>query len=293
MAHAGDDEEATGLKPRKAAIDDDFWQHPDSGAFIRNPLREKGIKAKARPILMSEGEYNHNCLDETLSEWHCISVTESGLRDMLGSSTDAHSMSMSRRVTQRAGIGRLQQLSHGYEFVVQLRKSTYVPARGARRRAIVGKDDGVIVHIDKLNIEVCDVGGAALRIENIAEGLVAVWNRVHPSFRVKVGDLITRVNGRRRDTALMLEEMQASPDIVRLTMQRAPPDRHGANKDLPLEYSVDSLGADQQAMVQMASVHSEPALHSNGFSSAALAHPERKAGGDAQGAPHRRRPLVA
>jgi hypothetical protein len=225
----GDDEEDDGkLKPRKMGVDDDFMQHPDSGAFIRNPL--KAARCKSTPILLSANEFNHNMLDDTLGEWHCVSVTESGFRDMMSSYAETHGSSLpstwSRRATQlqltRCSVGRVHSLSTGFDFVVQIRKSSYVaprkkpPRPGDRKGA-----DGVT--IDKLNIEVsADGDGSILRVENILEGLILGWNRSHLQFAVRIGDHITRVNNRKRSAASMIEEMQTCPDLLRITFHRSP-----------------------------------------------------------------------
>jgi len=219
-----DGEEGGKLKPRKTSVDDDFMQHPDSGAYIRNPLKEK---AKSQPILLSASEFNHNCLDETLGEWHCVSVSESSFRDMMNHFADTHGTtfpsSWSRTVSaqSRCSVGRVHSLSGGFDFVVQLRKSTYVAPRKKAPRPS-GQKDAPGVMVDKVNMEVSDIDGMALRVENITEGLILAWNRTHPSFPVKIGDVISRVNDKKRNSAAMIEEMQQSVDLLRLTVHRTP-----------------------------------------------------------------------
>lgn len=233
----GDDEDDAGLKPRKMALEDDFMQHPDSGAFVRNPLKEK---AKSQPILLSASEFNHNCLDDTLGEWHCVSVTESSFRDLMSHYADTHGTTMplswSRTVAvqSRCSVGRVHSLTGGFDFVVQLRKSTYVAPRKKPPRPGDRKDQAGSVTIDKVNMEVCEIDdGKALRVENVTEGLVLAWNRAHPSFPVKVGDVITRVNDRKRDANAMIEELQQSMDLVRMTVHRTPAEnRRTTSKDL-------------------------------------------------------------
>merc|ERR1719265_1341428 len=61
-----------------------------------------------------------------------------------------------------------------------------------------------------------------LRVENVIEGLVLAWNRIHPSFPVKVGDIISRVNDKKGNAAAMIEELQHSIDVVRMTVHRTP-----------------------------------------------------------------------
>jgi len=220
---AEDDEEGK-LKPRKMLVDDEFMQHPDSGAFVRNPLKEK---AKSQPILLSASEFNHNCLDETLGEWHCVSVSESSFRDLMSHYADTHGTGMpsswSRTVSvqARCSVGRVHALTTGFDFVVQMRKSTYVAPRKKPPRPGERKDAPGVM-IDKVNMEVSDLDGRNLRVENVIEGLVLAWNRIHPSFPVKVGDIISRVNDKKGNAAAMIEELQQCPDVVRMTVHRTP-----------------------------------------------------------------------
>jgi hypothetical protein len=113
----------------------------------------------------------------------------------------------------------VHQLSGGFDFVVQVRKSSYVAPRKKPPRPGDRKGD-LGTTIDKLNVEVCDVDGMCLRVDNILEGLIMAWNRSHPSFPVKIGDHITRVNNRKRNSALMIEELQTCPDLLRITIHR-------------------------------------------------------------------------
>ena len=48
---------------------------------FRNPFI---VKSRSQPILLQQKEYSHNCLDDTLRDWQCIRVSESGLRAMMG-----------------------------------------------------------------------------------------------------------------------------------------------------------------------------------------------------------------
>jgi len=218
------DEEDEGLKPRKMALEDDFMQHPDSGAFVRNPLKEK---SKSMPILLSASEFNHNCLEDTLGEWHCVSVSESSFKDLMAHYADTHGTSMpaswSRTVStqSRCSLGRVHSLTGGFDFVVQLRKSTYVAPRKKPPRPGDRKDQPGVT-IDKLNFEVADVDGKTLRVENITEGLILAWNRAHPSFPVKHGDVISRVNDKKGNSSAMIEELAHCPDLVRMTVHRTP-----------------------------------------------------------------------
>lgn len=269
----GDEEEEGGLKPRKTAIDDEFFQHPHSGALIRNPLRDK---SRSQPILFSAAEYQHNSLDETLNEWHCVNVTEASFRDMMSGFVESKGSTMparwSRNFSQRVALGKIHHSPTGYEFAVNLRKSQYVQPRHARR-ARPGKEQSVGTAIDKLNIEVSDVDGTKLKVENITEGLVLAWNRTHPSFPVKVGDYITRVNDRRLNSGLMMEEMNAALDVLRLQVQRAPPERRSS-----MERQASESGdvGDATMLPEM----------SADFSAASLANPDKK------GAQNRKRPPV-
>jgi hypothetical protein len=219
-----EEDEDTGLKPRKTTLEDAFMQHPHSGALIRNPLKEK---AKSQPILLSISEFNHNCLDDSLGEWHCVSVNESGFRDLMSHYADTHGSNMpsswSRTVAvqSRCTVGRVHALNGGFDFVVQLRKSTYVAPRKKLPRPGDRKDHPGVM-IDKLNLEVSDIDGTSLRVENVVEGLVLAWNRAHPSFPVKIGDVITKVNDKKRNTSAMIEELQHCPEVCRLWVHRAP-----------------------------------------------------------------------
>lgn len=220
----GDDEDEASLKPRKTTMEDDFMQHPHSGALIRNPLREK---AKSQPILLSISEFNHNCLDESLGEWHCVSVTETNFRDLMNHYADTHGSSMphswsrSVAVQSRCSVGRVHSLDGGFDFVVQVRKSTYVAPRKKLPRPGDRKDQSGVM-IEKLNMEVSDMNGKTLRVDNVVEGLVLQWNRAHPSFPMKVGDYIYKVNEKKRNSAAMIEELQQCPDLVRMTVHRTP-----------------------------------------------------------------------
>lgn len=238
----GDDEDE-GLKPRKTTVEDEFMQHPHSGALIRNPLKEK---AKSQPILLSASEFNHNCLDESLGEWHCVSVNESSFRDLMRHYADTHGTNMpsswSRTVSvqSRCSVGRVHSLTGGFDFVVQLRKSTYVAPRKKMPRPGDRKDQPGVM-IDKVNIEVTDIDGRSLRVENVSEGLVLAWNRAHPSFPVKIGDVITRVNERKTNSAAMIDELQHCPDLVRMTVHRTPViERRFPSKDPYMSLAAES-----------------------------------------------------
>jgi|EP00927_Polykrikos_kofoidii_P007491 hypothetical protein len=241
-------EEDEGPKLNKASIDDEFLRHPHSGAYVRNPLIDK---SRSVPILFQAGEFEHNCLGEALSEYQVISVSESNFRAMIsptaadttlkpettgnptllsGSSTLAGSLSSSgmRNTLTRAALGRLRDLPGSYEFVITLRKSTYVPPRVNRRRPVEPRTaTGVLV--DKANIEINDVNGKFLRIETVNEGLISVWNRLNPAFQVRQSDLIVKVNTVSKNAPGMLEEIAAAPDLVKMTIRRSPQDPRRAS----------------------------------------------------------------
>merc|ERR1712157_83819 len=105
---------------------------------------------------------------------------------------------------QRAALNRLNNMHASYEFMVTIRKSTYVPLKHSRRRPQEQKSTATIA-VDKLNIEVVETGDM-LRIDAITEGLVAVWNRSYPFFQVKLGDFFVKVN-KAASSAAMLEEL--------------------------------------------------------------------------------------
>lgn len=279
-----EDEEEGGLKPRKAAIDDEFLQHPGSGALVRNPLREK---AKSQPILFSSSEYDHNCLDETLSEWHCVNVTEASFREMMSCYQESRGSSLpskwsrSLSQTQRVALGKIHHLQSAYEFAVNLRKSQYVAPRHARRTRMGGKEaQGAGTPVDKVNIEVSDADGTRLRVENITEGLVLAWNRTHPSFPVRIGDYITRVNDRRLNASLMLEEMVSALDVLRLQVQRAPPERR-TSAELRMRGSITgSMDVDATLLPEVADMKGS------------LANPEKRGAADRRASQTRKRPSV-
>merc|ERR1719261_2235707 len=117
------------------------------------------------------------------------------------SSTHGSSMpnlwSRTAALQTRCSVGRVHSLGSGFDFVVQLRKSTYVAPRKKAPRPGDRKDNHGVM-IEKLNIEVSDMDGKILRVENVVEGLVLQWNRAHPSFPMKVGDYIYKVNEKKR-----------------------------------------------------------------------------------------------
>lgn len=233
-------EEDEGPKFNKANIDDEFLRHPHSGAFIRNPLLDK---SQSLPIIFQADEFTHNCLDDALVDYHCVTVSESAFKAMTlprpGSMDEAEGevtmkpqtglMSKSasgtslRSTLARAALGRLHQVPSGYEFVITLRKSTYVPPKSARRRNAEPRTmNGTLV--DKLNIELSDMGGKALKVENVNEGLVTTWNRANLGFQVRPMDYIIKVNSARKSADMLEELIQVNPDNVKITIRRPPPE---------------------------------------------------------------------
>jgi len=95
-----------------------------------------------------------------------------------------------------------------------------VPARGGRRRP---KEDRITVGtvIEKVAIEVTEQQGSVLRVEQITEGLVSVWNRNYPPLQVRLFDEIIQVNGRAHDSTAMLEELKSAEDAVKLIVRRS------------------------------------------------------------------------
>lgn len=259
----GDEEDGV-VVPNKASIDDEFLRHPHSGAFIRNPL----LKTGTAPCIFQAGEYNHNCLEEALAEWHCITVSESCFKHMmvpppavLPTSAEASgndgvtspsaplspagpdsprmpdtprrasgqplSARSNQSTLQRAALNRLTSLPSSYEFVVTVRKSTYIAPKHSRRRAQEQKTSATTL-VDKVNVEVVE-GNGMLRVDNITEGLIAVWNRTHPVFQVKSGDYFVKVNTAAHDSSRILEELVSSTDTVKITVRRFPAtDRRGS-----------------------------------------------------------------
>ncbi|CAK0833516.1 unnamed protein product [Prorocentrum cordatum] len=207
-----DEEDEEGRKPHKANLDDEFLKNPYSGASFRNPFLDRNrLGNRSAPIILQAAEYSYNSLDETLAEWKCVSVSEASLKQM------APQSGISRRSPlQRAALQRLNDLQTGFEFIVALRKSSFVAPRVQRRRPEQKTISGQIV--DKLCIEVTDTG-ASLRVEAINEGLVAVWNRNFErtlALQVRPGDHITKANGKVGGLAI-LEEMTGPSDQIRLS----------------------------------------------------------------------------
>merc|ERR1719188_638248 len=158
------------------------------------------------PIKLQQDEFYFNCLHDTLGDWHCVKMSEASLKQLTGPAVTGTSPDpvdpgpprtapSGTSTLQRAALGRLRNLPHTYEFQVSLRKSTFVPARGGRRRP---KEDRITVGtvIEKVGIEVTEQQGSVLRVEQIAEGLVSVWNRNYPPLQVRLFDEIIQVNGR-------------------------------------------------------------------------------------------------
>mmetsp|Transcript_93835 Transcript_93835/g.201482 ORF Transcript_93835/g.201482 Transcript_93835/m.201482 type:complete len:244 (-) Transcript_93835:121-852(-) len=237
------DEEDTGPKLNKASIDDEFLRHPHSGAFIRNPLLEK---SRSSPVFFQVGEYNHNCLDDALGSWQTICVSESGLKALSAPAPPvvegedgevppapapvAPESPTKKSSLQFAAISRLANLPHSYDFTVSLQKSTYVAPRANRRRPIEAKTSTGTL-IDKVNIEVSpDATGKILRVENINEGLITVWNKLHPDFQMRTFDHIVKVNGNGHDSASLIEEFAASGDNLKILVRRSPQDGRGGSK---------------------------------------------------------------
>jgi hypothetical protein len=225
----GDDDEFK-VKPNPANLDDEFFRHPHSGAFIRNPFLESSDK----PIKFPSMEFEHNCLDDALqgAEYHCIRVTESSFKNMTSGANfgevtleapDAIPKKGAATGTgsplSRAALSRLAALPTGYEFTVTLKKSSFVEKSKSRRRNAEAKAGSGTV-VDKLNIEVSDAGGKALRIDAVNEGLVTQWNKNNPVFTVRPGDTIVKVNYAKRTSPSMLEELMTTTDLVRMSVCR-------------------------------------------------------------------------
>mmetsp|Transcript_83266 Transcript_83266/g.225639 ORF Transcript_83266/g.225639 Transcript_83266/m.225639 type:complete len:239 (-) Transcript_83266:92-808(-) len=218
---AEDDEDETARKPHKASLEDEFFRHPHTGAHIRNPFKEN--KNRGLPITLQQDEFSHNSLHDTLKDWHCVTISESSLRELTAGEAPAAEAPRRPATTsalQRAALGRLRNLPHSYEFSVSLRKSQFQGAGRGRRRKEERPTLGIA--IDKVNIEVSEVAGAALRVDQITEGLMATWNRTYPPLQVRLQDEIIGVNGRVGDSAAMLEELRGADDALRLTVRRAP-----------------------------------------------------------------------
>lgn len=220
-----EEEEETGPKYNKASVDHEYLRHPHSGAYFKNPLFD--MKRRTQPISLPVAEYDHNCLDEALSEWQCITVSESSFRDMCNALPNPNGASLTPRTLgrpsigrplQAAALGKLANMPHSFDFTMMLQKSTYVMPRNVRRRPV--ERSGTLV--DKVNIEVStSTNGKTLIVDNIIEGLVATWNRAHPAFQLRNGDQIVRVNGKCSDAAALIEELLGA-DMLRITVRRLP-----------------------------------------------------------------------
>eukprot|EP00933_Yihiella_yeosuensis_P039874 TRINITY_DN3405_c0_g1_i1.p1 TRINITY_DN3405_c0_g1~~TRINITY_DN3405_c0_g1_i1.p1 ORF type:complete len:241 (-),score=49.56 TRINITY_DN3405_c0_g1_i1:172-894(-) len=208
-----EDEEAE-RKPNPANADDEFLRHPDTGAFFRNPLRESAEK----PVLMSLGEYQHNCLDNALSTWHSVSMPESVFRKMtIGAKHEDAAQSVD--VKQKAALRRLDRVTGHYEYTVTVRKSQYIAPRGHRRNA--QSQNPQAVALDKMSMDVVsEADGMRLRVEAVNDGLVGQWNKLNPFFAVRPGDYIVRVNGKRGNAASLIEDINGSEDLLKIAMQR-------------------------------------------------------------------------
>mmetsp|Transcript_97024 Transcript_97024/g.151623 ORF Transcript_97024/g.151623 Transcript_97024/m.151623 type:complete len:221 (+) Transcript_97024:456-1118(+) len=82
------------------------------------------------------------------------------------------------------------------EFVVRLK-------RGAR----------------KLNLDVDNGDGSALRVTNIRPGIIAEWNATHPEEQIEVGDVLVEINGIRGSASKLLEEVAAAPKLNILVLK--------------------------------------------------------------------------
>lgn len=209
-----DADEERQVQPNRATVDSEFLRHPASGAFFRNPLREK---KGAAPIVLSAGEYDFNCLDEALSEWNCITVRESSLKDLLVGPGLPSPMSPTKSLTSSwASIGKIKDLPQGYDFVMSIRKSSYSAPRARGRGSEKNVPAGSTL-VEKANFAVSEAaGGSKLRIDWISPlGLVSEWNVSHQNLSVKPGDFIVGVNNK-RNSAAMLEELKGDADLLRI-----------------------------------------------------------------------------
>lgn len=66
------------------------------------------------------------------------------------------------------------------------------------------------------------VGGRALQVRRIRDGLISDWNSANPSERIRVGDHICEVNGQRSHTNAMYHAIATSSEI-RLKVHRSWP----------------------------------------------------------------------
>lgn len=283
---AGDDEEQL-VQPHHAHIEDEFLRHPESGAYIRNPFRQKG---KSVPIMLSASEFDFNGLDEALSAWNCICVTASSLRDVIAGPQQAPLAPLS---PTRVSLCKLHDLPSGYDFVISLRKSSYTGPRRHPRQ--VGSKEVLTnapQRIDKVGVDVVEVDDSRkLHVEDIGPlGLVADWNRLHPNFAVKVGDEIVGVNSHRLNAGTMLEELNSAADALRIVVHRShPPAADGAG-----ELTTPRAAGRLPRAFNRATSHDEGDQRSTSkgvrpvgrFSAASLASPDQKAA-------KRTRPAVA
>lgn len=213
-----------GVVQNKASIEDEYLRCPHSGAYFRNPFKEE----RQGPICLSVSEFEHNCLEEALSDWHCVNISEATLRGLTKMcehrGEDLPATSSSTALSSSMPRVALGKLAEPLEFTVTVRKTEYTPSRAERRHPAKARKE---VHlsgalIEKLNIEVCDADGASLRVVGLAPGLIAEWNHKYPCFEVRPNDLILRVNSQKRSSQALLDELVTAPDTIKMIVRRVP-----------------------------------------------------------------------
>lgn len=132
-----EDEDSNDRPVHKANLNSEFLQHPESGAFFRNPLRGKSALL---PTLLSAGEYEHNCLDEALRTCPCIKISESNFRKLIG---DEEAPSLASTLS-----GPSAGASSGSASSVSTPRSTPSSARSMQRRVQLNKLPEVSVGCD-------------------------------------------------------------------------------------------------------------------------------------------------
>lgn len=120
----------------KATLNSEFLRHPQSGAFFRNPLRQRST---AVPTMLSDEEFSHNCLDQVLRDCPTITISENALRKLLGDddscsatstsassgrssalSTPRSTPNSARSLQRRVPLNRLPEVPVGCEIFVSL-----------------------------------------------------------------------------------------------------------------------------------------------------------------------------
>lgn len=235
-----EEEEGGGPRRVKTQINDPFLRLPYTGAYVRNPLG-RSRSGQLGIVRIAECDYKHNSLDDALGSWNCVSLSESAFNRLVRKKDPiaqargrppSGSLSRIPKPTGAAAISRIHDLSEGFDFLLTVRKSDYVPRRTAFRGppGMGKKDKKDAKHdaaaqesllVENVGIEVCITPDRkSLRIDFLGDGLVEQWNRAKPHFAARMGDHVVRVNEVFGDGDAMLKEVETA-DRLRMTIRRA------------------------------------------------------------------------